>query len=93
MELIKVEYRVKPVTRYVITRYYEGQNVGGLDTKGEYDNGEVAFEVAYALCKAEHERLGWPVADDRIQYPSKPACMLAPDGTESSKGSPKNIAA
>lgn len=66
----KIEYRVRMVPRYVVTRY--GQSAlcaGGSETRGEYDNAEVAFEVAYALCKAEHERLGWPPGDERIQYP------------------------
>jgi hypothetical protein len=29
----------------------------------------MAYAVGYALCKAEHDRLGWPPADERIQYP------------------------
>lgn len=79
--LRKVEYRVKPITRYVVTRYEEGHDesieVGskswaGPSTKGQYENADVAFEVAYALCRAEHEQLGWPVADERIQYPRHP---------------------
>jgi hypothetical protein len=65
----KIEYRVRPVTRYVVTRYEEHETVGNCGQMGEFDNERVAYEVGYALCKAEHERLGWPVADDRIQYP------------------------
>lgn len=69
MELTKVEYKVRPITRYVVTRYHEIEHGAGSETKGEYDNPSVAHEVAYALCKAEHEHLGWPVADMRIHYP------------------------
>lgn len=71
MDIGKIEYRVRPVTRYVVTRYYESVDgrAGGVETKGEYENAQVAYEVGYALCKAEHERLGLPLDDARIQYP------------------------
>ncbi len=66
----EIEYRVIPVTRYTITRYSESLNgSAGVSTKGEYPNEEVAYEVAYALCKAEHERLGLPVGSDLVKYP------------------------
>lgn len=67
----KIEYRVRMVPRYIVTRYEETERTGGTSTKGEYDNSEVAFEVAYALCKSEHQALGWPPADERIQYPRR----------------------
>ena len=68
---MKVEYRVRPHVRYVVTRYEESDdgNTGSCSERGEYGNNEIAFEVAYALCKAEHERLGYPLGDERIQYP------------------------
>lgn len=72
----KVEYRVRKITRYVVTRYHEiaeGNdgllNRAGVQEKGEYPNPDVAYEVAYALAKQEHELLGWPVGDERLQYP------------------------
>lgn len=70
----KIEYRVKKTDRYIVTRYHEDAagTFGGVETKGEYENGEVAFEVAYALCRAEHERFGFPPGDMRIQYPEYP---------------------
>ena len=66
-----IEYRVRPVTRYVVTRYEDQMENGtaSVRTLGEYDNQQVAQEVGYALCKAEHERLGWPPGDMRILYP------------------------
>jgi hypothetical protein len=68
---MKIEYKVRPITRYVVTRYEQSDcgRVGNSTTKGEYDNANVAHEVAYALCSAEHEALGWDIADERIQYP------------------------
>lgn len=68
----KVEYRVRPVTRYIVTRYESTENSAGCDPLGEFDNADTAQAVGYALCRAEHERLGWPLDDDRIQYPRHP---------------------
>lgn len=66
-----IEYRVRPVTRYVVTRFEDNETHGGSSQHGEFDNQDVAHEVAYALCRAEHERLGYPPGDERIQYPVK----------------------
>jgi hypothetical protein len=88
------EYTVRPVTRYIITRYEERSSdnnhkssddprisehrVGkakvccGSSGHGEFDNGQVAYDVAYALARAEHERLGFHLDDVRIQYPRHP---------------------
>lgn len=78
MELI--EYRVRPVTRYIVTRFERSESVngmcsGGSSSLGEYENGDTAYAVGYALCKAEHERLGYPIGDERIQYPLMPPSM------------------
>lgn len=73
-----IEYRLRPVTRYVITRYEIDEKLGGIRTVGEYCTHDTAFEVAYALCRAEHERLGWAPGDERIIYP----IALQPIGAE-----------
>ena len=75
----KIEYRVRPVTRYIVTRYEETAHTGASTTHGEYDSEEVAQEVGYALCKAEHDRLGWSPSDERIQYP-RPVIEAGPFG-------------
>jgi hypothetical protein len=75
---MKVEYRVRPVTRYIVTRYYTEDKQGGCEAKGEFDNPEIAYQVGYALAKEEHQRLGYPVGDERIQYP-RPVVDQAPD--------------
>jgi len=76
-----IEYRIVPVTRYHITRFSKslspcrtGELTEGIGScgKGEYDNSNTAYEVAYALARADHERMGWPVGDDRIKYPEHP---------------------
>jgi hypothetical protein len=76
-----VEYRIKPVTRYIITRYHQIGDSAGVDSKGEYDNADVAYDVGYALCRAEHEQLGWPFGDERIQYPRRLSTCGPGEGT------------
>lgn len=66
---MNVEYKIRPVTRYIVTRYYANDRGSGSEVKGEFDNADIAHEVAYALCKDEHEGLGYPVGDERIKYP------------------------
>lgn len=83
----KIEYRVRPVVRFVVTRYEQsGDGSASVDTRGEYDNVEMAYEVGYALCKADHDLLGWPPGDERIQYP-EPA-MLCRKSKEPSTDDP-----
>lgn len=71
-----IEYRVIPVIRYRVSRYEKSADTksGGVSGLGEFDNEETAQAVAYALCKAEHDRLGFPLGDMRIKYP-KPVEM------------------
>lgn len=71
-DLGKLEYQVRMAPRYYVTRYHESADgaKGSSETKGVYDNLEVAHEVAYALCKAEHARLGLAPGDERIVYPA-----------------------
>lgn len=72
--MTKIEYRVRPVTRYIITRYEESEDgrTGACEQRGEYDSPDVAYEVGYALCKLDHDRLGYPPGDERVQYPRHP---------------------
>lgn len=70
----KIEYRVRPVTRYIVTKFEGlesegGQVAGSSSTCGEFENWPTAYEVAYALCRADHNRLGYPPSDERIMYP------------------------
>lgn len=74
----KIEYRVRSVTRYIVTRYHENDDGGaGVDTRGEYANEQSAYDVGYALCRAEHDWLGWPLGDMRILYPAPPGQPMA----------------
>lgn len=68
-DITKVEYKVRKVTRYLVTRYEEIENGAGSEPLGEFDHEPSAYKVAYALCKAEHDRLGFAPGDERIVYP------------------------
>lgn len=53
-----IEYRVRPVTRYIITRYHNetsptGGSTGGVETLGEFDNQVKAELIAQALTGME----------------------------------------
>lgn len=82
----QIEYRVRPITRYVVTRYEATSDGSSVETRGEYENATGAYEVGYALCKAEHDRLGWQPGDERIQYPKRDAdaVIASSDGTAQS---------
>lgn len=71
---IRLEYRVTPSTRYIVTRYTADEQGGrrACEYRGEYDNENLAHEVAYALCKLEHDQRGWAPGDTRIRYPERP---------------------
>ena len=85
----RIEYRVRPVTRYIVTRWEEGDDgrSGSVCDRGEYDNAHVAHEVGCALAKADQDRLGYPPGDMRIIYPEP--LIVAPDGFPDSFGIPK----
>jgi hypothetical protein len=75
----KIEYRLRPVTRYIVTRFESEFDPSGRCASsgrstehGEFDNWDTAYAVGYALAKAEHDRLGYPLDDERIIYPMPP---------------------
>ena len=70
-----IEYRLRPVTRYVVTRFErsaDGKAANSMPIGPEFDNSDTAYQVAYAMAKMDHERMGWPIDDERIQYPRLP---------------------
>lgn len=87
-ENIKIEYRVRKVERYIVTRWYrversDATDESGCEERGEFDHADTAYEVAYALARNEHQQHGWPVGDERIQYPLHPTesdVFCDPDG-------------
>lgn len=72
-----IEYRVKRVERFIVTRYESHEtsgalNTGGVSTLGEYPSGDTAYAVAYALCRQEHEKSGEPIGSMNFVYPGIP---------------------
>lgn len=62
------EYRVKPVLRYIITEYVEGdgrQSTQNSRQLGEYDNRDLAWVVADGIAKANGGFAIIPNADYR----------------------------
>lgn len=60
-----VEYRVRPVTRYIVTRY----DGAGSTQIGEYPSVETAHSVGYAMCEAERIKAGEPLDSPAFVYP------------------------
>lgn len=71
---VQIEYRVLETTRYTVTRFHQSEDgrQSGCETRGEFDNATNAYDVAYALCKLEHDQKGWEPGDMRIRYPEVP---------------------
>jgi hypothetical protein len=69
-ETVKIEYKVRLTERFIVTWYEEFED-GNASSRviGEYPKSEIAHEVGYAMARADHERMGWPPADERIRYP------------------------
>lgn len=76
---MKIEYRVRAVTRYIVTRCQTNVDggSGSVCGKGEYENADTAYEVGYALCKAEHDAAGTHPGDENFQYPQHPGHTIA----------------
>lgn len=80
-----IEYRVRPVTRYLVTRFHgeeseDGRSAsGGSSCMGEFDNQKSAALVAGALSVAdEAAKTAGTLAVVRYE-PSEPAPPVAPD--------------
>lgn len=72
-----IEYRVKAVQRYIVTRYEsrEDGSASSGDVRqigNDFDSGDTAYEVAYALARQEAEHKGWGPNDTRIVFPKHP---------------------
>ena len=70
-----VEYRVKEIKRYIVTRCESNDDSASVAQIGEYPSGETAYAVGYALCRQDHEKSGEPVGSTNFIYPT------IPDGT------------
>lgn len=68
-----IEYRVKRVERFIVTRYEDDpcKTTASVRQIGkEFDSFDTAYEVGTAMAKADQERLGLPVGDEGVIFPS-----------------------
>lgn len=73
---MEIEYRVRPVTRYIVTRF-EGDERGGSSSEiGTYPSEETAYHVGYALAKADMERQASVINAKRVIFPEDPASRV-----------------
>lgn len=100
---MKVEYKVRPVTRFIVTRYksetYPPESklgsTGTSEVKGEFDNFKTAHAVAYALAKQEAFNLNLSPLDDTVIYPDfvakTQAMVFTAEGHEYAEGQPPDV--
>ena len=65
-----VEYKVRRVERFVVTRFQELKNgASGVVTLSEHPGWDTAFTVAEALAKQEASLRGMSPFDERMRFP------------------------
>lgn len=67
---MNVEYRVKSVERFIVTRHEDGPTPGAQQKGPDYPSFEQAYEVATALARDELERLGLEPGDMGVIFPA-----------------------
>lgn len=67
---MKIEYKIRPVTRFVVTRFeQDADGMRECTTRGEFDNEQVAYDVGYALAKLDADNLKLPPDDMTVIFP------------------------
>lgn len=73
------EFKVRPVTRYIVTRYDGVKRANGTESGSsprqlgnEFANADTAYEVAYALARQEAEHRHLPIDSMGVIYPRHP---------------------
>lgn len=85
---LKISFRVEPClpllrkdsgkTHYMIVRTLEKGGMTLTDhPAADLPSAQFAYDTAYAWCKLEHEALGYPPGDERVQYPTMPTEAVA----------------
>jgi hypothetical protein len=70
-----IEYKIRPVTRFVVTRYSDdldpnGKNHPSSDVKGVFDNFSIAYNIGYALAREEFSRRAIDLQDPGFVFPA-----------------------
>lgn len=68
--MAKVEYKVRKIERFIVTRYTTDGRIGTSTQHGIFDSEPIALAVGYALCKAEHDISGEPIDSMNFIYPT-----------------------
>lgn len=81
----RVEYRVRKVTRYILTRYEESVEEGdvhlaGSEEYGEFDNPQTADRVG-RLCAMGERSSAWDQTEIQFHDPFGTSIRLNTDGT------------
>lgn len=67
-----IEYRVKRVERFIVTRHEDHGSTGSTRQIGkEFDNFETAYEVGTALARSDQERLCILPGEYGVIFPSQ----------------------
>lgn len=85
-----IEYRVKRITRYVVTRHCkigdeEGNEHSTTDEMSVHINSSLAFNTGYALARMEQMKLDFKSGDERIRYPVIPNEIIPMDDVSEEK--------
>ena len=70
---MKIEYKVREITRYIVTRYEHSEtSAGGSDFCGQFDSKDQAWIIADAL--AGRDRLVYASGDEHVDVicPERP---------------------
>ena len=84
-----IEYRVRPVTRFIVTRFHQADNgrSEGSEAFGEYGNELRAYEVMMALARSEKNPYVVYVGGNAADVPNQ--CLADMDGL--SKGEAQQV--
>lgn len=63
-----IEYQVRPLIRYAVTRYEEEGNCAGSSSFGVFDNYDAAHQSALAMAEKDRTDKGWEKGDERLAY-------------------------
>lgn len=69
-----IEYKVRPVTRFIVTRFEQDGAAAGSSLCGEFDREEDALRVGFALAKNDLDHYGAPRGDEgtKVLFPDFP---------------------
>lgn len=71
-EMKVIEYKVRPVTRYIVTRFEDEDNLGSSTSCGEFDQEEAALRVGFALARNDLDHYGFG-GKAKVSFPDAPA--------------------